>query len=81
LRHSIRQSAGWLLPDSSTVLLVDTVGFIRKLPHHLIDAFHSTLDEVRLADAIIQVIDITDPDIQQQMEVVEQLLERLQAAC
>lgn len=68
------------LPDSSTVLLVDTVGFIRQLPHHLIDAFHSTLDEVRLADAIIQVVDITDPDIQQQMEVVEQQLEYLEAA-
>ena len=62
------------------VLLVDTVGFIRKLPHQLVDAFQSTLEEVSVADAIIQVIDSADPDAAAQMAVVEQLLTKLEAA-
>ena len=68
------------LPDQGDVLLVDTVGFIRKLPHQLVDAFHSTLEEVSDADAIIQVIDASDPDAATQMAVVEQLLNKLDAA-
>ncbi len=68
------------LPDHSTVLLTDTVGFIRKLPHHLVDAFQSTLDEVRQADAILQVMDAADPDVESHLKVVEDLLSRLDAA-
>ncbi len=66
--------------DQRDVLLVDTIGFIRKLPHHLIDAFHSTLEEVRQADAILQVVDASDPDLEQQMETVDQLLADLEAS-
>lgn len=68
------------LPDQSEVLLVDTVGFIRKLPHELVEAFQSTLEEVTDADAVIQVIDASDPDAATQMAVVEELLVRLEAA-
>ena len=68
------------LPDQNEVLLVDTVGFIRKLPHELVDAFHSTLEEVTDSDAILQVIDASDPDAATQMAVVEDLLTRLEAA-
>jgi GTPase len=68
------------LPDQGEVLLIDTVGFIRKLPHELVDAFHSTLEEVTGADAILQVIDAADPDAASQMAVVEDLLVRLNAA-
>ena len=68
------------LPDQDEVLLIDTVGFIRKLPHELVDAFQSTLEEVTGADAILQVIDASDPDAATQMAVVEDLLVRLQAA-
>ncbi|MGI6334833.1 MAG: GTPase HflX [Saccharofermentanales bacterium] len=69
-----------MLPDQIEVLLIDTVGFIRKLPHHLVDAFHSTLEEVTSADAILQIVDVSDPDVAAQMAVVEALLLRLQAA-
>lgn len=54
-------------------LLSDTVGFIRKLPTQLIEAFKSTLDEVREADILIHVVDISHPDYEEQMEVVEKL--------
>lgn len=50
------------LGTDRTILLVDTVGFIRKLPHALIDAFRATLEEVRLADLLIHVLDVSDPD-------------------
>ncbi|HBP37904.1 MAG TPA: GTPase HflX, partial [Clostridiales bacterium] len=68
------------LGEQGDVLLIDTVGFIRKLPHQLIDAFHSTLEEVTGADAILQIIDASDPDAATQMAVVEDLLNRLDAA-
>jgi len=68
------------LPDQQPVILIDTVGFIRKLPHHLVDAFRSTLEEVTQADAILHVIDCSDPQAQTQREVVEQLLNELGAA-
>lgn len=68
------------LPDHSTVLLTDTVGFIRKLPHHLVEAFHSTLDEVRQADAILQVMDAADRDVGDHLEVVEEQLSHLDVA-
>ncbi|MDD2533948.1 MAG: GTPase HflX [Eubacteriales bacterium] len=68
------------LPDQQPVILVDTVGFIRKLPHQLVDAFRSTLEEVTQADAILQVIDCSDPQADVQRDVVEQLLNELGAA-
>lgn len=67
------------LPDGSHVTLVDTVGFIRKLPHHLVDAFHSTLEEVSAADLILHVLDASDPEAAEQMQVVEEELVRLEA--
>lgn len=60
-------------------LLSDTVGFIRKLPTQLIDAFKSTLDEVREADVLIHVVDISHPDFEEQMEVVEKTLKDIDA--
>lgn len=60
-------------------LLSDTVGFIRKLPTQLIDAFKSTLDEVREADVLIHVVDISHPDFEEQMEVVEKTLKDINA--
>ena len=58
-------------------LLADTVGFIRKLPHHLIESFKSTLDEVREADVILHVIDISHPQFEDQMKVVNETLSEL----
>lgn len=55
-------------------LLSDTVGFIRKLPHHLIESFKSTLDEVREADLLIHVVDISHPNFEEQYQVVEQTI-------
>ncbi len=68
------------LPDGTNVLLTDTVGFIRKLPHHLVHAFRSTLDEVTYADVIVLVGDATDPEMDRQIEVTRELLEELGAA-
>ena len=61
-------------------LLSDTVGFIRKLPTQLIEAFKSTLDEVREADVLVHVVDISHPDYEEQMEVVERTLKDINAA-
>ena len=61
-------------------LLSDTVGFIRKLPTQLIEAFKSTLDEVREADILMHVVDISHPDFEEQMRVVEQTLRDIGAA-
>jgi len=55
-------------------LLTDTVGFIRKLPHHLIESFKSTLDEVREADLLVHVVDISHPNFEEQLEIVRQTL-------
>ena len=65
------------LPEGSQVLLTDTVGFIRKLPHHLIEAFRSTLEEAVYADIIINVVDASDPDREEQMRVVYETLDML----
>ena len=59
------------------VLLIDTVGFIRKLPHHLVDAFRSTLEEARYADYIIHVVDASSPDRVEEMKVVYDTLDML----
>jgi GTP-binding protein HflX len=58
-------------------LLSDTVGFIRKLPHHLIQSFKSTLDEVREADLLLHIIDISHPNFEEQLEVVNQTLNEI----
>ena len=68
-----------LLPCGETVLLTDTVGFIRKLPHHLVEAFKSTLDEVKYADILMIVSDITDPEVREHIEVTEGIISELSA--
>ena len=65
------------LPDRRNAILIDTVGFIRKLPHHLIEAFKSTLEEAVLADVLVHVIDASAPDAERQIAVVDQLLAEL----
>src|SRR5687768_15578914 len=60
-------------------LLSDTVGFIRKLPHHLVESFKSTLDEVREADILLHVVDISHPNYEEQMGVVNKTLQELNA--
>lgn len=60
--------------DNLPFLLTDTVGFIRKLPHHLVDSFKSTLDEVRDADLLLHVVDISHPQFEEQIEVVNNTL-------
>jgi len=66
------------LPLGQQVLLTDTVGFIRKLPHHLIEAFGSTLEEAKYADVIIHVVDASGPQMGQQMQTVYETLHQLQ---
>ena len=67
------------LPSGQEILLTDTVGFIRKLPHHLIDAFKSTLEEAKYADMILHVVDASNPQMDEQMYVVYETLQRLEA--
>jgi len=67
------------LPDGGEYLLVDTVGFIRKLPTDLVEAFHSTLEEAALADVLVIVSDASSPDMLQQHKVVEEVLAKLGA--
>ncbi|MCH5233531.1 MAG: GTPase HflX [Muribaculaceae bacterium] len=63
--------------DNLPFLLTDTVGFIRKLPTHLVDSFKSTLDEVREADLLVHVVDISHPGFEEQIEVVNQTLNQV----
>ncbi|MGE5653361.1 MAG: GTPase HflX [Bacillota bacterium] len=65
------------LPDGQSVLLSDTVGFIRKLPHHLVAAFRATLEELEAADLLLHVVDISSPAFLDQMETVYRVLEDL----
>jgi len=65
--------------ENTPFLLSDTVGFIRKLPHHLIESFKSTLDEVREADVLIHVVDISHPKYEEQMNTVNKTLQELNA--
>jgi GTP-binding protein HflX len=65
--------------ENTPFLLSDTVGFIRKLPHHLIESFKSTLDEVREADLLLHVVDISHPKYEEQMETVNKTLQELSA--
>ncbi len=66
-----------ILPDGQEMLLTDTVGFIRKLPHHLVEAFKSTLEEARYADIILHVVDASNPQAEMQMHVVYETLKSL----
>ena len=66
--------------DNLTFLLADTVGFIRKLPSDLVESFKSTLDEVREADLLVHVVDISHPDFEEQIRVVEETLKELGCA-
>ena len=68
------------LPGGQEVLLTDTVGFIRKLPHHLIEAFKSTLEEAKYADILLHVVDASNPRMDQQMHVVYETLRELEAS-
>ena len=67
------------LDEAQEVLLSDTVGFIRKLPTHLVEAFKATLEELQYADVLLHVADITSPDLDVQTEVVDELIEKLGA--
>lgn len=68
-----------MLDHTQEILLTDTVGFIRKLPHHLVEAFKSTLEEARYADIIIHVVDASNPQMDEQMHVVYETLRELGA--
>ena len=67
----------YTLEDGQQILLTDTVGFIRKLPHHLIEAFKSTLEEARYSDIVLHVVDCSNPQMDMQMHVVYETLRRL----
>ncbi len=68
------------LPSGESVLITDTVGFIRKLPHHLVKAFKSTLDEVKYADILLIVSDATDPELSEHLAVTHEIAAELGAA-
>ncbi|NBG87277.1 GTPase HflX [Isachenkonia alkalipeptolytica] len=67
------------LPNQKAFLLSDTVGFVSNLPHNLIKAFHSTLEEVREADLLLHVVDISNPDYREQMKITEDTLKQIGA--
>jgi len=71
------QTRAWTLGNGKRVFLSDTVGFIRRLPHHLVASFYATLEEVRVADLILHVVDGSHPDASMHMEAVEQVLTEL----
>ncbi len=66
------------LPGGETVLFSDTVGFVRKLPHELVEAFRSTLEEVNEADLLVHVVDASSPDPQAQIDAVHEVLESIE---
>lgn len=65
----------WVLPDKRVVLLSDTVGFLQRLPHHLVASFHATLEETLHADLLMHVVDASNPDAAHQMNAVDEVLE------
>ncbi|MBR7032608.1 MAG: GTPase HflX [Clostridia bacterium] len=69
----------YTLPEGTDILLTDTVGFINKLPHHLIDAFRSTLDEVSYSDILLIVSDVSDPECEMKLNVTLETLRELGA--
>src|SRR5690349_3932454 len=72
-------TTGKVVFENTPFLLSDTVGFIRKLPHHLVESFKSTLDEVREADILLHVVDISHPKYEDQLGVVNKTLQELKA--
>ncbi|WP_144996277.1 GTPase HflX [Polystyrenella longa] len=71
----------WSLPNWGDVLLSDTVGFVRNLPHHLVASFRSTLEEARMADLLLHVVDASNPEAKQQIETVDKVLEKIDVDC
>jgi GTP-binding protein HflX len=69
----------FVLPNKQRVLLTDTVGFLRKLPHTLIESFKATLEEVHEADLLIHVVDLSHPHVEEQMEAVDAVIKELDA--
>lgn len=67
------------LPDGRSIMLVDTVGLVRRLPHHLVQAFHSTLEEAANADLLLNVCDLSSDEVREQVEVTESLMAELGA--
>ncbi len=70
-------SRGLSLPDGRTVMLIDTVGLVRRLPHQLVEAFHSTLEEALEADLLLNVCDVSSPEVQEQVSVTEDVIREL----
>ncbi|MGH8927794.1 MAG: HflX GTPase family protein, partial [Acidimicrobiia bacterium] len=69
----------FLLPDGRPILISDTVGFVRRLPHHLVEAFRSTLEEVKKADLLLHLVDSADPEPEGQIAAVHEVLEEIGA--
>ncbi len=67
------------LPNNQNILLSDTVGFLRKLPHHLVESFSATLEEVREADLLLHVVDVTHPQARDQIAAVDEALKQIEA--
>lgn len=73
-------SRGLILDDNRKIILIDTVGFIRKLPHHLVEAFKSTLEETVVADFLIHVVDVSNPQHENHIQVVNSVLSDIGAS-
>ena len=71
----------WQIPHWGEVLLSDTVGFVRDLPHHLVASFKSTLEEARHADLLLHVVDASDPEAEQQIKTVNEVLKEIGVEC
>jgi len=67
------------MPNNQNILLSDTVGFLRKLPHHLVDSFKATLEEVVEADLLLHIVDVSHPQAHEQAKAVEIVLKELEA--
>ena len=76
---AVLHGTGFAGSEEVKVVVTDTVGFIRKLPHHLVASFKSTLDEVRMADLLLHVVDISHPDFHQHIHKVNQVLSELES--
>ena len=76
-RMTILKALRSIISDTLDVVLSDTVGFIAKLPHHLVDAFRATLEELEYADLLLHVIDSADPNREAHIQVVQQLISKL----
>lgn len=76
--RALREAGNGFHKDVGEILLIDTVGFIRKLPHHLVASFKSTLEEAREAELLLHVIDVTHPDFEQHITTVREVLNELE---